>query len=188
MTGASKPSTRSATVNKTSVATVNKVQQAPKRTSTEVSWYSRPRRRVKIDAIFGSALEALRANRMRSFLTMLGVIIGVSAVIAVVSLTQGVNQSVSARFASLGTNVITVSPGAASTNGARSAAGTEQTLTMQDAQAVGQLDHVSLWTPILSTSGQVVYGSQNWNTSVRGVYTSYQTIQSWEIDEGSWFT
>ena len=125
---------------------------------------------------------------MRSFLTMLGVIIGVSAVIAVVSLTQGVNQSVSARFASLGTNVITVSPGAASTNGARSAAGTEQTLTLADAQAVAQVDHVVDMTPVLTTSGQIVYGSQNWNTTVRGVYPSYQTIQSWQIDEGSWFT
>ena len=94
----------------------------------------------------------------------------------------------SARFASLGTNVITVSPGAASTNGARSAAGTEQTLTLADAQAVAQVDHVADMTPILTTSGQIVYGSQNWNTTVRGVYPSYQTIQSWQIDEGSWFT
>jgi putative ABC transport system permease protein len=143
---------------------------------------------VKIDAILNSALEALQANRMRSFLTMLGVIIGVSAVIAVVSLTQGVNQSVTQRFASLGTNVITISPGAASTDGARSAAGTEQTLTMSDAQAVAQVDHVSAMTPILTSAGQAVNGSQNWNTSIRGVYPDYQTIQSWQISEGSWFS
>src|SRR5260370_26109630 len=133
-------------------------------------------------------MEALQANRMRSFMTMLGVIIGVSAVIAVVSLMQGVNQSVRERFASLGTNVITISPGAVSTNGARSAAGTEQTLTMADAQAVAQVDHVVEMTLVLTTSGQIVYGSQNWDTSVRGVNPSYQAIQSWQIADSSWFS
>lgn len=176
------------TATKTSLAKIPPAKQTTKSTIAQDSWYSKPRRGVKIDAILGSALEALRANRMRSFLTMLGVIIGVSAVIAVVSLTQGVNQSVTQRFASLGTNVITISPGAASTNGARSAAGTEQTLTMADAQAVAQVDHVVQMTPILTTSGQVIYGSQNWNTTVRGVYPGYQTIQNWQIDEGSWFS
>jgi macrolide transport system ATP-binding/permease protein len=188
MADTSKPSARAATVSNTSLAKIPPAKPTPNRTFAQNSWHTKPRRGVKLDAILGSALEALQANRMRSFLTMLGVIIGVSAVIAVVSLTQGVNQSVSARFASLGTNVITISPGAASTNGARSAAGTEQTLTLADAQAVAQVDHVVDITPILTTSGQIVYGSQNWNTSVRGVYPSYQTIQSWQIDEGSWFT
>jgi len=188
MAKTSEPSVKIAPATETAVAKIPPAKAVPKKTFAQNTWYTKPRRGVKLDAILGSALEALRANRMRSFLTMLGVIIGVSAVIAVVSLTEGVNQSVSARFASLGTNVISISPGAASTNGARSAAGTEQTLTMDDAQAVGQLDHVVLWTPLLSTSAQVVYGSQNWNTSARGVYPSYQTIQSWDIDEGSWFT
>jgi macrolide transport system ATP-binding/permease protein len=188
MAEASQLSASKAPVTKNSVGKVPTVQQAPKRAFTQNSWHSKPRHGVKIDAILGSALEALQANRMRSFLTMLGVIIGVSAVIAVVSLTQGVNQSVSQRFSSLGTNVITISPGAASTDGARGAAGTQQTLTMSDAQAVAQLDHVVAMTPILTTSGQVVYGNQNWNTSIRGVYPNYQTIQSWQIAEGSWFS
>ena len=188
MAEASQLSASKAPVTINSVGKVPTVQQAPKRAFAQNSWHSKPRRGVKIDAILSSALEALQANRMRSFLTMLGVIIGVSAVIAVVSLTQGVNQSVSQRFSSLGTNVITISPGAASTNGARGAAGTEQTLTMSDAQAVAQLDHVVAMTPILTTSGQVVYGNQNWNTGIRGVYPNYQTIQSWQIAEGSWFS
>src|SRR6266496_6552199 len=188
MAEASQLAASKAPVTKNSVGNVPTVQQAPKRAFAQNSWHSKPRHGVKIDAILGSALEALQANRMRSFLTMLGVIIGVSAVIAVVSLTQGVNQSVSQRFSSLGTNVITISPGAASTDGARGAAGTQQTLTMSDAQAVAQLDHVVAMTPILTTSGQVVYGSQNWNTGIRGVYPNYQTIQSWQIAEGSWFS
>src|SRR6266516_5999574 len=188
MAEASQLSASKAPVTKNSVGKVPTVQQAPKRAFAQNSWHSKPRRGVKIDAILGSALEALQANRMRSFLSMLGVIIGVSAVIAVVSLTQGVNQSVSQRFSSLGTNVITISPGAASTDGARGAAGTQQTLTMSDAQAVAQLDHVVAMTPILTTSGQVVYGSQNWNTGIRGVYPNYQSIQSWQIAEGSWLS
>jgi len=151
-------------------------------------WLSQGRRGMRSDAIVGTALDSLRFNRLRSFLTMLGVIIGVSAVITVIVLSQGVNQSVSQRFASLGTNVITISPGAASSGGAFSAAGSEQTLTLGDADALASLPHVVDASPILSTSGQVIYGGQNWNTSIRGVYPVYQMIQSWQIAEGSWFS
>ncbi len=151
-------------------------------------WLSQGRRGMRSDAVVGTALDSLRFNRLRSFLTMLGVIIGVSAVITVIILSQGVNQSVSQRFASLGTNVITISPGAASSSGAFSAAGSEQTLTLGDADALATLPHVVDTSPILSTTGQVIYGDQNWNTSIRGVYPAYQTIQSWQIAEGSWFS
>lgn len=139
-------------------------------------------------AIFASALEALQANRLRSFLTMLGVIIGVSAVISVVTLTQGVNQSVSNRLSSLGTNVLTISPGATTTTGARNAAGTSQTLTIEDVQALMQVNHVLNVSPILNTSGQVIFEGQNWNTRVQGVYPDYQTIQNWQLADGSWFS
>ena len=139
-------------------------------------------------AIFGSALEALQANRVRSFLTMLGMIIGVSAVIAVITLTQGVDQSVNERFASLGTNVLTISPGASSGGGVRSAAGSQQTLTLEDAQAVAQLPHVANMSPVLNANGQVIYNDQNWNTGIRGVYPAYQVIQNWQIASGTWFS
>ncbi len=139
-------------------------------------------------AIFGSALEALQANRLRSFLTMLGVIIGVSAVISVVTLTQGVNQSVTNRLSSLGTNVLTISPGATTTTGARNAAGTSQTLTLEDAQALMQVNHVLNISPILNTSGQVIFEGQNWNTRVQGVFPDYQTIQNWQLANGVWFS
>src|SRR5579863_8048648 len=122
---------------------------------------SPPRMSTMEGAIVSSALEALQANRLRSFLTMLGVIIGVSAVISVVTLTQGVNQSVANRFASLGTNVLTISSGASSTSGARNAAGSSQTLTIGDVQALAQVNHVVNVSPILSTSGQVIYQGQN---------------------------
>lgn len=139
-------------------------------------------------ATLDSALDALQANRVRSFLTMLGVIIGVSAVIAVVTLTQGVSQSVNERFAGLGTNVLTISPGTTSTTGARSAAGSSQTLTLADANAIAQLPSIINVSPVVSTSAQVVYGDLNWNTSIRGVYPSFQTIQNWQIAEGAWFS
>ena len=144
--------------------------------------------RVGRGALMESALEALGANRVRSLLTMLGVIIGVSAVIAVVTLTQGVNQSESQRFAALGTNVLTISPGAASSNGAFSAAGTSQTLTQGDADALVQVPHVINVSPVLSVSDQLVYGDQNWNTRVSGVYPAYQAIENWQIAQGAWFT
>src|SRR5579859_3525801 len=81
-------------------------------------------------ALLDSALQALRINRMRSFLTMLGIIIGVSAVIAITTLTQGVNENVRQRFANLGTNVVNIVPGASFAQGVRSAAGSRQSLTL----------------------------------------------------------
>jgi ABC-type antimicrobial peptide transport system permease subunit len=139
-------------------------------------------------ATFDSAFDALSTNRVRSFLTMLGVIIGVSAVIAVVTLTQGVSQSVNAAFAGLGTNLLTIIPGTTSSGGARTAAGSNQTLTQADAVAVGQLPDVVSSSPVISSSEQVVYQDLNWNTRVSGVYPSYQQINNWQIAEGSWFT
>ena len=139
-------------------------------------------------ATFSSALDALRANRLRSFLTMLGMIIGVSAVISVVALTQGVNKSVSDRFANLGTNALTIFPGTTSSFGAHTAAGTSQTLTLADVKALEQIPHIINISPVLSSSEQVIYGDQNWSTSVRGVYPDFQTIQNWQLAEGSWFT
>ena len=139
-------------------------------------------------AILGNALDALGANRMRSFLTMLGVIIGVSAVIAIVTLTQGVNENVSQRFASLGTNTITILPGTTSGGGVRTAAGSSQTLTEGDAQAITQLPHIANVSPVLNVNAQILYGDQNWSTSVRGVYPEYQNIQNWQLAEGDWFS
>ncbi len=148
----------------------------------------RPGHGISNAATFDSALDALRANHVRSLLTMLGVIIGVSAVIAVVTLTQGVNESVNERFAGLGTNVLTISPGTTSSAGARSAAGSSQTLTTADADALMQVSSVVAISPVVNTTEQLVYADQNWNTRVSGVYPTYQTIQNWQIAEGDWFS
>jgi ABC-type antimicrobial peptide transport system permease subunit len=139
-------------------------------------------------ATFNSALDALNANRVRSFLTMLGIIIGVSAVIAVVALGQGVSQNVNAQFASLGSNTLTIFPGTTQSAGVRTASGSGETLTKEDADAIAQLPTVAGASPIISASEQVVYQDSNWNTTVRGVYPSYQQINNWQMAEGSWFT
>jgi putative ABC transport system permease protein len=135
----------------------------------------------------GSALEALWANRLRSLLTILGVIVGVAAVIAVVTLTQGTSAVLNARVASLGTDILTVSPGSTSTGGVRGGAGTQQSLTQADADALAALPHVTGVSPIIGASSQVIAGSQNWNTRVQGVYADYQSIGNWQMAEGAWF-
>jgi putative ABC transport system permease protein len=139
-------------------------------------------------ATFDSAIDALKANRVRSFLTMLGVIIGVSAVIAVVTLTEGVSANVNSAFAGLGTNLLTIIPGTTTSGGARTAAGSNQTLTVGDSIAMAQLPDVVGASPVISATEQVVYQDLNWNTRVSGVYPSYQQINNWQIAEGSWFT
>ncbi len=148
-----------------------------------------PRRRgLMLGSSVSSALDALWANRLRSLLTILGVIVGVAAVIAVVTLTQGTSAVLNARVASLGTNVLTITPGSTTTGGVRGGAGTTQSLTQADADAIGSLAHISNVSPLLGANAQVIAGSQNWNTRVQGVYPSYQSIGSWQLAEGSWFS
>lgn len=139
-------------------------------------------------ANFGSALEALSANRLRSLLTTLGIFIGVAAVIAALTLTQGASASINARISALGTNTITIFPGTSNSGGAFGAVGSTQSLTADDALAIANVPHVTGVSPVISVSAQVVYGNQNWNTRIQGVNTDYQTIQSWDVAEGSWFS
>jgi putative ABC transport system permease protein len=150
---------------------------------------SRPaRRRGSLGANVRSAFEALWANRLRSLLTALGVIVGVGSVIGAVTLTQGTSASINARFSGLGTNTLTITPGATQTFGARGAAGSLQSLTLDDATAVGAVAHVTNVSPVISATAQVVYGDQNWNTTAQGVYPDYQSIGDWQLAEGAWYT
>ena len=146
------------------------------------------RRGLMLGASVGSALEALWANRLRSLLTILGVIVGVGAVISVVTLTQGTSASLNARVANLGTNTLTISPGALTTGGARGGAGTQQSLSQADADALAAVVHVVTVSPILSSNAQLIAGAQNWNTRVQGVYANFQSIGTWQMAEGAWFS
>ncbi|HEY6411066.1 MAG TPA: ABC transporter permease, partial [Ktedonobacteraceae bacterium] len=148
----------------------------------------RVKRGSMIGANFAIALEALWSNKLRSLLTALGIFIGVAAVIAALTLTQGAGAFITGSISSLGTNQITISPGASNTRGAFGGVGTTQSLTPADAEALKHIRHVTAVSPIISLSAQVVYGNQNWNTRVQGVDTSFQDIQGWQMAQGTWFS
>jgi putative ABC transport system permease protein len=139
-----------------------------------------------------SALEALRANKGRSILTTLGIVIGVASVIAIVALGQGSSEQVSNQLATLGTNVLTISPGSTRSGGAAAAAGgagTGTTLKAEDADAIlRDVPGVLRLTPIVSGNSQIIAGNQNWQTRVQGVRPDYQQIQNWQIAQGGFFS
>lgn len=147
----------------------------------------RPNSIQMMGANFESAVEALWANRTRSFLTALGIFIGVGAVVAALTLTQGVNQYVTNQLASLGNSVI-IYPGTSNRGGVSQGAGTLSTLTSVDAQNIGALPHVTSASPFIITGDQVVYGRQNWTTQIEGVNADLQAIQNWTVSQGAWFT
>jgi putative ABC transport system permease protein len=146
------------------------------------------RRGSMIGANLGIALETLWSNKLRSFLTALGIFIGVAAVIAALTLTQGAGAFITGSISSLGTNVITIIPGTATTRGVFGGTGTTQSLTPADADAITRIRHVTAVSSIVSLNAQVVYGNQNWNTRIQGVDTAFQNIQGWQMAEGTWFS
>jgi putative ABC transport system permease protein len=143
---------------------------------------------TSIGASLESAMEAIWANRLRSLLTMLGIFIGVGAVIAALTLTQGASAYISNRIESLGINSVIVFPGTSRQGGASQGSSTLQTLTPRDAQTLAKLPNVVAVSPIITTSEQVVFGNQNWTTNVEGVNTQFQSIQGWNMAQGLWFT
>jgi len=135
------------------------------------------------------ALRALRRNKMRSILTALGIIIGVGAVIAMVSIGNGAKAQVEAQVASLGENVITVFPGSFTAGGMRGGWGTMSTLTIEDAEAIGrEVADVLGFSPEVRDRAQVLANGLNWNTMIMGESPDYPTIRSWKIGSGTMFT
>ena len=135
------------------------------------------------------AFEGLRANKMRSLLTMLGIIIGVGAVIAMVSIGMGVRDKVQKSIASLGSNLLIVMPGATSASGMRMAAGSTTTLTYTDSQAIArEISGVSLAAPTVQRQYQAVFGGNNWITSTQGTTPDFLTVRNFEVSDGSFFT
>ena len=132
------------------------------------------------------ALTSLYANKMRSLLTMLGIIIGVGAVIALVSVGMGVRSNVTSSIASFGSNMLLVSPGSSNRGGVRGAAGSMQTLKYDDAKAIkDKIKNIDFVSPSVSSSYQIVYGNNNWKTSVQGVTPEFMSIRSLTIGYGS---
>jgi putative ABC transport system permease protein len=137
------------------------------------------------------AFRALARNKMRAALTMLGIIIGVSAVIAMVSIGQGAQASVQAQIEGIGTNLLFVSAGAQNTGGVRTGAGDTgtNTLTAEDLAAIRrEVPSVSMVTPTVNSRSQLVFGNMNWNTSVQGVSEQYPDVRKWTIQSGEFFS
>jgi putative ABC transport system permease protein len=137
------------------------------------------------------AFRALVRNKMRAALTMLGIIIGVSAVIAMVSIGQGASASVQAQIESIGTNLLFVSAGAQNVGGVRSGTGDTgtNTLTVEDLEAIRrEVPSVSMVTPAINARAQLVAANMNWNTSVQGVSEQYPEIRKWQVQSGAFFT
>jgi len=138
---------------------------------------------------FGIALRSLRANKMRSFLTMLGIIIGVASVITMVAVGAGAQTRVAEQIRSLGANVLMVVPGAAQEGGVRKESGTRHTLTESDAAAIGtQIPQVRAAAPSIRANHQIVHGGKNWNTTVNGTTADYFVVRDWALSAGRHFS
>ena len=142
---------------------------------------------MAIGQSIGSALEALQTNKLRSFLTMLGIIIGVGAVIVMVALGAGARASVEQRLARLGTNLLTIFPGSGFEGGVRAGTGSLPSLNELDLLAIQrQIAGISAVSPNLEAGNvQVVAGNQNWSTRVQANYPSIFHMQDWQIAEGA---
>lgn len=135
--------------------------------------------------LFRIAMKALQRNKLRAFLTMLGIIIGVGAVIAMVAIGQGSKKSIQDQLSSMGSNMITIRPNSNVTAGARLDFSSVQTLTAQDIIAIQkQAKYINAVSPAVSSRGQVINGSMNWSTSMQGVSPDYLTIRNWPLQEG----
>ena len=135
------------------------------------------------------ALKALRKNKLRSLLTVLGVVIGVCAVITLVNLGSGAQISIQKAISGLGTNLLIIFPGSVTQGGIRTGYGTVTTLIAEDAEAIlNECTAVQMVTPVVTSAAQVVFQNQNWSTSILGADTDYQRIKSWPLALGDFFT
>ena len=135
------------------------------------------------------AFRALRINKMRSILTMLGIIIGVGAVIAMLAVGTGASEQIAAQIASMGSNLLAINPGSLTSGGARMGMGTQSTLTMDDAAAIQkECPAVAEASPFHHGIAQIVYGNMNWSTDVQGTTPNMLIVRDWETASGSMFT
>lgn len=141
---------------------------------------------MKFFNLFRIAYRSLNRNKLRSFLTMLGIIIGVASVIAMLAIGEGSNQTIKKSISSLGTNSIFIYPGTNTNGGVRGGAGSNQTLKLEDADAIAaHCDLVKYVTPIVQKRSQIIFGPENWNTTVMGVRNDYMLIRSLSVIKGS---
>lgn len=133
------------------------------------------------------AFDSLRSNKVRATLTMLGIIIGVGAVITMTAIGQGAKKAVTDQIATLGTNLLTIYPGATFGGGVSSGAGGSNKLTENDAEAIKKLSSISAVAPIASAQVQVVAANANWSTRATGTTPEYLTVKNWKVTSGNNF-
>src|SRR5512147_2251166 len=144
---------------------------------------------INIPSTFKISIRALRVNKMRSALTMLGIIIGVGAVIAMVAVGTGASRKIAEQISTMGSNLLIILPGATTSGGVRMGAGTQPTLSMADAEAIQkECPAVSDVAPIHNGVGQVVYGHMNWSTGIVGTSPGVMAVRDWELTSGRAFT
>ena len=144
---------------------------------------------ISIPSTFKISLRALRVNKMRSALTMLGIIIGVGAVITMLAVGTGASERISEQMASIGSNLLIVLPGSSTSGGIRMGSGTQSTLTQDDAEAIArECPAVSDVAPTYNGAAQVVYGNQNWSTGIYGTTPGILPVRDWSLSAGRIFT
>jgi macrolide transport system ATP-binding/permease protein len=137
---------------------------------------------------FQQALHAIVSNKMRSFLSMVGILIGIASVIAMLALGQGAKESITKQLASLGSNLLMVRPGSSQLGGVALEAGSVTRFTLQDADAIAKLTEINRVSPSVSSRGQLVYGNKNWNTQVQGTGVDYAPMHASVPTIGRFFT
>ncbi len=133
------------------------------------------------------ALVAMSANRMRSFLTMLGMMIGVASVVLMLAIGQTARDSVQKTIDSMGSHLFIILAGSANSGGIRSGSGASNTLTASDATAIAELDGVNVTAPVVQAKQQLVYGAANWNSDVYGSTPDYLIARGWQVAQGTAF-
>jgi len=168
---------------------VIQASSAPTKASINAGTYRRTRGISMLYQSFISALQALRANKLRALLTSLGIIIGVGAVIMMISISEGNAAIINQRLSALSPNELIIRPGSASSSGVNQGIGTRQILTPADASAIArQVPGVVGVSPVAGAGNQVIFRNQNWATQVQGVYPSFQHINNWQMQEGTFIT
>ena len=138
--------------------------------------------------MLAEAWSAMGANRLRTFLTMLGMVIGVAAVVAMLAVGQGAQMLVNQTIASMGSNLFIVLSGGSTAGGLRMGSGSVPTLTLLDADAIAELPGVASVAPVQPGNSEVIYGASTWSTQVYGTSPSYLDVREWPLASGEMFT
>ena len=139
-------------------------------------------------SMLSEAWHAMGANRLRTFLTMLGMVIGVGAVVLMMAIGEGAQQSIKRSIDSMGSNLFVILSGSSSASGSRSGSGNSSALNINDANAVGDLEDIAAIAPISTGNAQIIFSGNNWNTSIIGTSPTYFSIRGWNVDSGELFT